>query len=123
MLGRNACASTRPQRVQYSGTVRGRFGYASDHWLVYASGGLAWTYNQFSREQLVGPPAARSAVPGSVESFFLVPRVGWAAGGGVEFLLASNFYWRRTGLLALNTSSQSPPKETYYFALPRVLFG
>jgi high affinity Mn2+ porin len=68
------------EMVQYSGTVRGRFGY-----------GLARTYNQFSREQLVGPPAAGSAVPGSVESFFMVPRVGWAAGGGVEFLLASDW--------------------------------
>jgi high affinity Mn2+ porin len=30
------------------GTVRGRIGYDADHWLYYATGGLAWTYEAFT---------------------------------------------------------------------------
>jgi high affinity Mn2+ porin len=40
--------------VQFSGTVRGRVGFAPGHWLFYATGGFAWTYNQFTRTQLAG---------------------------------------------------------------------
>ena len=29
-----------------SGTLRGRIGYAPGHWLFYATGGLAWSYDQ-----------------------------------------------------------------------------
>ena len=34
------------------GTVRGRVGYAPGDWLVYATGGLAWTYDQAMLTQL-----------------------------------------------------------------------
>jgi high affinity Mn2+ porin len=50
--------ATYAEIVQFSGTVRGRVGYASAHWLVYATGGFAWTYNQFTRTQLVDTPRA-----------------------------------------------------------------
>ena len=33
------------ETVLASGTVRGRVGYAPGHWLFYATGGFAWTYN------------------------------------------------------------------------------
>src|SRR5262249_6345901 len=36
-------------QVQMSGTVRGRIGYAPGHWLVYATGGFAYRFDQFSR--------------------------------------------------------------------------
>ena len=31
------------ETVLASGTVRGRVGYAPGHWLIYATGGFAWT--------------------------------------------------------------------------------
>ena len=44
------------------GTVRGRVGYAPGDWLVYATGGLAWTYDQAMLTQL-GNGATDSALP------------------------------------------------------------
>ena len=79
------------EMTQFSGTVRGRIGYAAGHWLVYATGGIGWSYNQFTRTQLVDTPAGGTAEPGTVESLFMVPRVGWTSGSGVEVALPSNW--------------------------------
>ena len=66
------------ENVLASGTVRGRIGYAPGHWLLYATGGLAWTYD---RETLT------QNASGSTEDRFLY-RFGWAAGAGVETAIA-----------------------------------
>jgi high affinity Mn2+ porin len=79
------------ERVQLSGTVRGRIGYAPGHWLIYATGGFAWTYNHFTRTQLVGTPVGGTADPETVESLFTVPRVGGTVGAGVEVALPSHW--------------------------------
>ncbi len=84
--------ATYAEQVEFSGTVRGRIGYApnlgkASHWLFYATGGLAWTYDQFTRTQLAGAPAGGTAIPGQVENLFMVPRVGGTAGAGVEYAL------------------------------------
>ncbi len=76
--------ATYGEQVEFSGTLRGRIGYAPGNWLFYATGGLAWSYDQFSRSQLAGTPAGGTATPGTVENLFLVPRVGGVAGVGVE---------------------------------------
>ena len=58
-----------------SGTVRARIGYAPGNYLFYANGGLAWTVDQIKLTQQssgLSPVAA-------------LPRIGWAAGAGVEF--------------------------------------
>jgi high affinity Mn2+ porin len=62
------------ERVLSSGTVRGRIGYAPGHWLLYATGGFAWTYNQLT---------LTNAATGASDMPFLW-RLGWAAGAGVE---------------------------------------
>ena len=77
--------------VQFSGTARGRFGYLVDHWLFYATAGLAWTDDQISHAQLAGVPVAGTAQSGDVESLFVVPRVGGALGAGFERGLAPNW--------------------------------
>ena len=69
------------ERVLDSGTLRGRIGYAPGSWLVYATGGFAWTYNQLTLTQLAG---------GTTNSPF-VWRLGWAAGVGIEFAVAPNW--------------------------------
>ncbi len=65
-------------RVEFSGTLRGRVGYAPNlaggDWLFYATGGLAFSYDQFTRTQLAGVPVGGTAVPGQIENLFLVPR-------------------------------------------------
>src|SRR5579863_4393162 len=55
-----------------SGTVRGRIGYAPGNWLFYATGGFAWTSEQFLLTTANGTDSANQQ------------RVGWAAGAGVE---------------------------------------
>jgi high affinity Mn2+ porin len=79
------------ERVQYSGTVRGRIGYAGGHWLLYATAGFAWTADQFTRSQIVGLPVGGTANPGGNESKFVVPRIGASVGAGVELALPANW--------------------------------
>jgi high affinity Mn2+ porin len=85
--------ATYEEMVQWSATVRGRIGYAPGHWLVYATGGLAWTYDQFTRTQVNNPPGTSSLVPspGTVEPKYILGRRGWAAGVGIEVALRSNW--------------------------------
>jgi high affinity Mn2+ porin len=58
-----------------SGSIRGRIGYAPGNWLLYATGGFAWTHNQQTLTQLAS---------GTTESPQL-SRFGWTVGAGVEF--------------------------------------
>jgi len=69
------------ETVLASGTVRGRIGYAPGHWLFYATGGFAWTYDQQSLTQIS---------TGNSETPFLW-RLGWAAGAGVEIPVAPHW--------------------------------
>ena len=66
------------------GTVRGRIGYAPGNWLLYATGGFAW-----SRDQL----GATRPATGANDNPYLW-RGGWAAGAGVEMPIAPNWTGR-----------------------------
>ena len=70
------------ENVLHSGTLRARVGYAPDNWLVYATGGFAWTYDQLTLTQLADDT--------TIDSPFLW-RLGWAAGGGIEYAFAPNW--------------------------------
>jgi high affinity Mn2+ porin len=72
---------TYAENVVHFGTVRGRVGYAPGNWLFYATGGFAWTYNQFTLTQLSS---------GTADMPFLW-RFGWAAGVGVEVPVAPHW--------------------------------
>jgi high affinity Mn2+ porin len=69
------------ETVLHFGTLRGRIGYAPGSWLVYATGGFAWTYDQLTLTQLAS---------GTTDSPSLW-RLGWAAGAGMEFAVAPNW--------------------------------
>jgi high affinity Mn2+ porin len=78
------------EAVAYYGTVRARFGYAFDHFLLYGTGGLAWTFDQMTRTQIAGIPVGGPATPGAVD--LMQPwRLGWAAGAGVEIPVTANW--------------------------------
>ncbi len=79
------------EQAEFFGTLRGRVGYAPGNWLFYATGGFAWSYDQFTRTQLAGVPVGGTAMPGTVENLFMVPRVGGAVGAGVEVALAPSW--------------------------------
>ena len=71
------------EQLDYAGSLRGRIGYASGHWLAYATGGLAW-----AGERFVNTPAIGS------EEKELNVRLGWAAGAGVEYAFAPHWSLR-----------------------------
>src|SRR6266566_436312 len=66
------------EKIDYMGTLRGRLGYAFDHWMVYATGGFAWSLGRFLQ------------TPGAVDDVdkLLHLHAGWAAGGGAEVAIA-----------------------------------
>ena len=63
-----------------SAPLRGRIGYATSHWLVYATGGLA-----YAGERFVNAPG------GGLEEKHIGVRLGWAAGAGVEYAFAPHW--------------------------------
>ncbi|MBY6240238.1 outer membrane protein [Methylosinus sp. Sm6] len=72
------------KQLDYLGTVRGRLGYlVTPTLLVYGTGGLA--YGQTNLSATVSQSAPGGAV-GSSSVSFSDTRVGWTAGGGVEWL-------------------------------------
>ena len=68
--------------------MRGRIGYAADNVLFYATGGFAWSNDQFVRTQLTG--ALNNATAGTDEA---VNRglSGWTAGAGIAYAFAQNW--------------------------------
>jgi high affinity Mn2+ porin len=66
------------EKIDYMGTLRGRVGYAFDHWMVYATGGFAWSLGRFLQ------------TPGAVDDVdkALHLHTGWAAGAGAEIPIA-----------------------------------
>lgn len=70
----------------HSGTVRGRAGYAFDHWLVYATGGFAWSYDRLTRTEGAG-----GALDSGTEETVSLWRLGWTAGVGIELSIAAHW--------------------------------
>lgn len=61
------------------GTARGRLGIAADHWLFYGTGGVAYGDIRFT--DLPAP----LAVSGTAT------KIGWTAGGGIEYAFDRNW--------------------------------
>ena len=78
------------EKIEFMSTVRGRVGYAFDHWMVYATGGFAWSLGRFLQ------------TPGAVDDIdkALHLHTGWAAGTGAEFAIAPNWIARLEYLYA-----------------------
>jgi high affinity Mn2+ porin len=90
-LGTDDVVSTRAttqgqvaERVDFISTLRGRFGYALDRWLIYGTGGIAWSRSRFTETPglLGGEDKLRQYL------------VGWALGGGAEIVIAPSWTGR-----------------------------
>ena len=68
------------EQFDYAGSLRGRVGYASGHWLAYATGGLAFAGERFINTPDIG-----------AEDKAIHVRLGWAAGAGVEYAFAPHW--------------------------------
>jgi len=68
-------------KVSWFSTATGRIGYAvNPNTLVYAKGGAAWIHNKYTQST------------GALLEFVLQPtRIGWVAGGGVEWAFAPHW--------------------------------
>jgi outer membrane immunogenic protein len=76
------------EKVDFYGTARGRLGYAWNNWLFYGTGGFAWAGDNFTRTQLTQAPTT----PLAGFSISNDPgRIGWTAGGGIEWAFARNW--------------------------------
>jgi high affinity Mn2+ porin len=73
--------TTVTDQIDYIATLRGRFGYAFDYWLIYGTGGFAWSQARF-----VESPGIASD-----EDKILRTRTGWALGLGAEVAIAPNW--------------------------------
>ena len=73
--------TTVTDQIDYIATLRGRFGYAFDHWLIYGTGGLAWSQARFGETPGIA----------SNEDKILLTRTGWALGLGAELAIAPNW--------------------------------
>jgi outer membrane immunogenic protein len=61
-------------KVPWFGTARGRVGYAFDSFMVYATGGAAWSNLKVSASALGATVSTETT------------KMGWTAGGGVEWM-------------------------------------
>jgi outer membrane immunogenic protein len=80
------------QRVDYFGTARGRLGWTFNSLLLYATGGFAWghvktDFDVFNVTAL-GPSTPAALLAGASASASRI-QVGFAAGAGLEWALAS----------------------------------
>ena len=64
----------------YRASIRGRLGYASGHWLLYTTGGAAWSNFSTTHNFVVG-------VNSDVSNY---TPAGWTVGAGVEYAFMGN---------------------------------
>jgi high affinity Mn2+ porin len=92
------------EQWDYVGTARGRVGYIAGSWLVYATGGLAWAGERFLNTPAIGN-----------DEKILHTRLGWAAGGGVEYGFAPHWSVRLEYLYSqFERSAVRFPSATMY---------
>ncbi len=74
-------------KTEWMTTLRGRIGYAMNDWLIFATGGAAWTHGSSTRTITVSPNPALIGASASVSP----THSGWTVGGGVEYGFARNW--------------------------------
>src|SRR5262249_51564376 len=78
------------EKLDFVSTVRGRVGYTVDHWLFYATGGLAWSLERFLND---------SNSTGNEDKIFRL-REGWALGAGAELAITPGWTARFESTIA-----------------------
>jgi outer membrane immunogenic protein len=79
--------------TRWIGTVRGRIGYAWDRFMVYGTGGVAFTEAQYSIKVVSAAVGGLNGGP-PTSIGFSQDKVGYAAGAGVEWMFAPNWIGR-----------------------------
>jgi len=91
--GANPFTSTETNKIDWFGTARGRVGITTDHWLFYATGGLA--YGRVGSSGILQPLNSNPAITNSP---FLwddsATKVGWVIGAGIEKAFFGDWSWK-----------------------------
>jgi high affinity Mn2+ porin len=72
------------EKIDYIATVRGRLGYIFPRWMIYATGGYAWSLGRFLQN---------SGIMDDINKVLHL-HSGWAVGGGAEFAIAPSWTMR-----------------------------
>src|ERR1700730_4702890 len=105
VASRTTPSSAVTEKLDFISTVRGRAGYAFDHWLFYATGGLAWSQARFLED---------SNSTGNQDKVLRM-RTGWALGAGAELAIAPGWTARLEYLYdRLGKASGTFPSGTSY---------
>jgi outer membrane immunogenic protein len=86
--GGSVSAST---NTDIQGSIRGRFGIAWDRLLAYATGGVAFGGFNTSYSFVGNTSAALPGGPFFGTNSFSNTRVGWTAGGGIDYAVTNNW--------------------------------
>ena len=83
--------STYSENLNWVGTARGRVGWAQDHWLLYVTGGGAWT--RVNTNLAINCPFGCGNLGGPTfgAGSFANNKDGWVIGAGAEVMLAANW--------------------------------
>jgi outer membrane immunogenic protein len=79
-------------KLTWQATARARLGYVAGQWLLYATGGAAWTHVKWSDAQTLtttGPLTVNTASWSSNKTL-----TGWVVGGGFEYMFNPNWIGR-----------------------------
>jgi high affinity Mn2+ porin len=100
IVSRAAPQGSVTEKLDFVSTLCGRIGYALDSWLLYGTGGLAWSQARF------GETSAATGATSAALSW----RGGWTAGAGAEVVIAPAWTVRAEYLLEhLEGSSAALP--------------
>jgi len=72
-------------KIDWFGTVRGKLGWAAGNWLFYGTGGLA--YGEVDVAGFISVPGANGFLFSADSQ---TTRVGWTAGGGIDYAINNN---------------------------------
>jgi high affinity Mn2+ porin len=105
VASRTTPSSAETEKLDFISTVRGRAGYALNHWLFYATGGFAWSQARLLED---------SNLTGN-EDKILRMRAGWALGAGAELAIVPGWTARLEYLYdRLGKASGTFPSGTGY---------
>ena len=97
-------------KIDYIGTLRGRLGYVFGRWMVYGTGGLAWTQARFVQTPGVSDD----------QNEILRTLTGWTAGAGTEVAIAPRWTTRIEYLYSrFGSANVTFPSGTRYESVVR----
>ena len=104
-------AFTQTVQSDWIATVRPRLGWAQENWLIYVTGGLAWTRVEFDFAYIDDNAQAGSGLPGArAQGSARATKTGWTLGVGGEYALSRN--WSLDGPIPPRRFRQNPCRST-----------